>query len=1311
MADQRAKDKIKGILEKIVYDRKRNEDAPSNASHDVVIRIPTAYWFTKTITKRILHPLVLNSGVHIILSRLWLNRMTQFRRSDQLPDIEKAVWYAIHALALTPDGHPNLPDRHAALGASYTDRYKRLGELTDLENAIESKSRTLTLTPDSHPRLPDRHAALGVSYTDRYRRLGELSDLEKAIGCDSRALALTPDDHPSLPDRHTALGVSYTDRYKRLGKLTDLEKAIECDAYALALTPEGHPNLPDRHAALGISYTHRHKRLGKLSDLENAMEHFSRALSLTPEGHLRLPDRYAALGVSYGTRYQRLGELTNLEKTIECNSRALTLTPEGHPRLPDRHAALGASYGSRYKRLGELTDLENAIESKSRALALTPAGHSNLPDRHVALGASYMDRYKRLGELAGLGNAMDHFSCALELTPDGHPNLPDRHAALGVSYTDRYKRLGKLTDLEKAIECDFRALTLTPDGHPNLPDRHAALGMSYTDRYRRLGELVDLENAIKHFSRALTLTPNCHPRLQDRNAALGVSYSDRYKRLGELADLENAIVYDSRALAIIPEGHPSLPDRHASMGVSYTDRYRRLGELTDLEKAVECHSRALSLTPNGHPRLPDRHAALGMSYTDRYQRLGELVDLEKAIECDSRALTLTPDDHPNLSDRYAALGMSYNYRYKRLGELTDLENAIESKSRALALTPEGHPRLPERHAALGVSYTDRCRRLGELADFEKAVQCDSRALALTPGGHPDLSVRHIRWALSCYLQYHHTQNSSYLETSLCSFREASQLSNGPPRDVFKNALRWTNLASKHSGLDPIEAFRATIDLLPHFIWLGSTTTQRYHDLSSTENLAVRAAFVAILSSEYALALEWLEHARCVVWSQSLMLRSPVDILQASHPDIATQLRSVAGQLHQANSQSSSTRAVTDTPEHRHHLARVYNDLVVQVRTLPGFEDFLLPTKANELVKAARNGPVVVINCEENRCDALLVLPGSTDIKHVHLSGFNGRKAQCTRFEMEKSITNRRPKERGTERRPMQEEEIDFGEVLADLWYGIVKPVLDSLGYRNKDSIAPSNLPHITWCPTGALTFLPLHAAGDYSQPRSRVFDYVVSSYTPTLTALLSSWPSKLDHSSRVLIVGQEATPGHQQLPGTTRELDSVVCHIQGVARHSQLLGEQATITTVLDEMEQHDWVHLACHAHQNIHDPTRSGFFLHDDTLDLTSINQRSLKNKGMAFLSACQTAMGDKQLPDEAIHLASGMLTAGYSSVIATMWSVYDDDAPLVADRVYAQLMKDGGIGNGEAGRALHNAVGELRDKVGEKEYSRWVPYIHIGS
>ncbi|CCO37745.1 hypothetical protein BN14_11904 [Rhizoctonia solani AG-1 IB] len=420
-----------------------------------------------------------------------------------------------------------------------------------------------------------------------------------------------------------------------------------------------------------------------------------------------------------------------------------------------------------------------------------------------------------------------------------------------------------------------------------------------------------------------------------------------------------------------------------------------------------------------------------------------------------------------------------------------------------------------------------------------------------------------------------------------------------------------------------------------------------------------------------------------------------DELASSHSALATRLQTTSEQLHHASSVSSPSNSATHTPEYRHRLAREYTNLLAEARSLPGFEDFLQPKKADALIQAARNGPIAVINCHEEHCDALLVLPGQASVTHLALTSFTEKKARHARSEIEALLKHKKLRERGVKiKGEVSKPDPDVGPVLADLWNDVVKPVLECLGYLNNDPA--KDLPHITWCPTGAMTFLPLHAAGDYTQTRSRVFDYVISSYTPTLTALLASTPTQLNRAPRVLAIGQPSTPGCLPLPGVVKELEGI---------------KAPTAAAALDAMEKCDWVHMACHAHQNVADPTKSGFFLHGGTLDLATITQRSFRNKGLAFLSACQTATGDEKLPDEAIHLASGMLMAGYSSVIGTMWSVVDEDAPFVADMVYEQLMKDGKIGNGEAGRAIHEAVGGLREKVGEKEYARWVPYIHIGS
>ncbi|CAE6464338.1 unnamed protein product [Rhizoctonia solani] len=942
----------------------------------------------------------------------------------------------------------------------------------------------------------------------------------------------------------------------------------------------------------------------------------------------------------------------------------------------------------------KVDEIEKAIEYGNHALDLTPEDHPDLPPRLVDLGLFHYDRFGRLGAVEDIEKSIEYHMHALDLTPEDHPSLPSRLASLGSSYYTRFQRIGELGDIEKSIEYETRALDLTPEDHPS--------------------ELGDIEKSIEYETRALDLTPEDHPSLPDRLASLGSSYYTRFQRIGELGDIEKSIEYYTRALDLTPQDHPDLPDQLASLGSSYHTRFQRIGELDDIEKSIEYKTRALDLTSQDHPDLPDRLASLGLSYYTRFQRIGELDDIEKSIEYYTRALDLTPQDHPSLPSRLASLGSSYYTRFQRIGELADIEKSIEYDTRALDLTPEDHPRLPSRLASLGSSYYTRFQRIGKLNDIEKSIQWYTRALDLTPKDHPVLADRHSQFAYIQFTLFQLTGNHSHLQLSLDSFRKASQTMIGAPRGKFQHALSWATLASKHSSLYPIEAYQTTINLLPQFIWLGATTNQRYEDLLQVGNLAIEAASVAIHSSEHRLAIEWLEHARCVVWSQSLMLRSPLDQLEASYPDLAIRLQVVAKQLHDASSKSAIKDPSFDavTPEQyaqqRRRLAKEYNDLLEQARTLAGFEDFLRPMKADNFTRAARHGPVVVINCHMDHCDALLVFPGQVNVTHLPLPDFTSDKANHARSEMENALRNKGVRERGVKILNPPRQNSSMASVLELLWKDVVKPILDSLGYIHD---SPTHiLPHITWCPTGVLSFLPLHAAGDYTQPRSRVFDYVISSYTPTLSALASS-PSSLSPNSRVLAIGQAKTPHHSPLPGTIQELKYLSAHTQNKAQYSQLTDKQATTSTVLDAMEHHDWVHLACHAHQNFSDPTKSGFHLYDGTLDLASINRRSFKNKGLAFLSACQTATGDERLPDEAIHLASSMLMAGYSSVIATMWSVRDEDAPFVADKVYAKLMKDGKLGNGEAGNALHYAVAELRDKIGEQKFECWVPYIHIGS
>ena len=262
-----------------------------------------------------------------------------------------------------------------------------------------------------------------------------------------------------------------------------------------------------------------------------------------------------------------------------------------------------------------------------------------------------------------------------------------------------------------------------------------------------------------------------------------------------------------------------------------------------------------------------------------------------------------------------------------------------------------------------------------------------------------------------------------------------------------------------------------------------------------------------------------------------------------------------------------------------------------------------------------------------------------------------------------------------------------------------------------------NLPRIWWCPTGPLSFLPIHAAGIYPVEKGDyhicLTDYAISSYTPTVTALLVASQKASQGAKeavKILAVIQSNTPGKSSLPGTEEELRI----IRQLSVNHQILntleGSNATVEVVLSKIGQFSWVHLACHGKQDIEDPTKSGFFLENGCLELSKIIEKSLPNARFAYLSACQTATGDEKQPDEVIHLAAGMLTAGYQSIIATMWSIEDDDAPLIANEVYSHLLANNIPDSKKTACALHVAMKSLHEKYNGTSFASWVPFIHMG-
>jgi CHAT domain-containing protein len=249
-----------------------------------------------------------------------------------------------------------------------------------------------------------------------------------------------------------------------------------------------------------------------------------------------------------------------------------------------------------------------------------------------------------------------------------------------------------------------------------------------------------------------------------------------------------------------------------------------------------------------------------------------------------------------------------------------------------------------------------------------------------------------------------------------------------------------------------------------------------------------------------------------------------------------------------------------------------------------------------------------------------------------------------------------------------------------------------------------------------------HAAADESAALNEsVAGRVISSYTPTLTALTRARTRPAPGRVRQLAVGvPEALSyarGASPLPAVPAELGVLTSYLPKPGHATHLLGPAATRQAVLDALPGHSWLHLSCHGTQHPADASLSAFLLHDQPLTLADLADLNLRETDLAYLSACHTATGDLRLLDEALHLAAALQVVGYRHVLATLWSISDAAAPDMADITYAHLVHPDPndrkpTDRPEAARApyaLHHAVTRLR-QAHPGEPLLWAPYIHLG-
>ncbi|KAJ7264606.1 CHAT domain-containing protein [Mycena rebaudengoi] len=1035
------------------------------------------------------------------------------------------------------------------------------------------------------------------------------------------------------------------DRYHRSGDAKDLEAALQNNQAAVEKTPEGHPDLAGRLQNLAGSFTARYRRSGDVKDLETALQYKQAAVEKTPEGHPDLAGCLQSLAVSFTDRYQRSGDVKDLEAALQNNQAAVEKTPEGHPKLAGRLQNLAVSFRDRYERSGDVKDLEAALQNNQAAAAVAQ-------------------------------------------TPEGHPDLAGRLQGLAGSFTDRYRRSGDVKDLETALQYKQAAVKKTPEGHPDLAGCLQSLAVSFADRYRRSGDVKDLEAALLNNQAAVAQTPEGHPDLAGRLQGLAGSFTDRYRRSGDVKDLETALQYKQAAVKKTPEGHPDLAGCLQSLAVSFADRYRRSGDVKDLEAALQNDQAAVEKTPEGHPYLARRLQNLAVSFANRYRRSGDVKDLEAALLNNQAAVAQTPEGHPGLAGCLQSLATSFRHQYQRSGDVKDLEAALLNNQAAVAQTPEGHPDLAGRLQSLAASFTDRYQRSRDVKDLKAALQNNQAAVAQTPEGHPNMPGCLQDLAVSFMGRYEKSGDVKDLEAALSSFSKSFQCHTSDLEKSWHFATIWASLEKLHRR-SAVNAYSAAFHLLPEILWIGSSVSVR-QDVNRRMNVseATSDAIAACIDSlNLTLAVELLEQGLGTTFQQLLQLKTNLDFLPQKEAD---ELKLLSIDLYSGKAQ------------HPQRVAADRNTLINEIRSRQGLANFLRPRPYRDLCQASQHGPIVVLSSHHDHCDSIILLNPTSDPLHLALPSVS-----VDHLKVQKSLLRDLIKGRNVRSRELPQArlygyqegiEVGMDGFLSWVWTCIVQPIYVAL---NANGITSGRL---WWCPTGDFTGLPVHAADSADQ--------FIQSYTPTLGALLeanSKTPSTDPPHIGLVGVTHTGPQRDQELPGVEEEITVINSIAKKRYQVQSLTGENTTVDLVKQALNDCAWMHLACHGEQNITDPPKSCLQLYGGTLELETILQMSLPNAEFVFLAACQTAKGDAALVNESFHLGGGFIAAGFQGAIATMWSMMDEDGPVVAETVYSHLF---GSGNrpraSDAAKALQLAVRRLREAG--VPYERWVPFIHLG-
>lgn len=230
------------------------------------------------------------------------------------------------------------------------------------------------------------------------------------------------------------------------------------------------------------------------------------------------------------------------------------------------------------------------------------------------------------------------------------------------------------------------------------------------------------------------------------------------------------------------------------------------------------------------------------------------------------------------------------------------------------------------------------------------------------------------------------------------------------------------------------------------------------------------------------------------------------------------------------------------------------------------------------------------------------------------------------------------------------------------------PNADKLGAALIAPLALESGQRLTVVPHGALHYLPFQALRTSGR-------YLIEQH-PIAVAPSASIAMQLAQRGAVIrrdltAFGNPRIEDKYDLPGSEKEVRQLA---DMFPRNALFLGEQATKTRFRDASARAPIMHVAAHAEADQIDPLYSRILLANEGgeqrfLEAHEIIDMPLQNTALVTLSACESGLGRIAQGDEVLGFTRSFLSAGSSSLIASLWPVSDDATEVLMTTLYGEL------------------------------------------